>query len=151
MTDNSSLTRRAMLRDGVTAMVVLTAGSAWAGTELVEREIARRIGAAKPIDGRVTLDLPSFAQNGGMVPLTVRVESPMTETDHVESIHVFAEGNPMVMVGAFHFTPDSGKAEFATRIRLAKSQDVIAVAKMNDGKIYRATANIDIAVSGCDP
>jgi sulfur-oxidizing protein SoxY len=145
------LTRRTFLRDGLAVTVALTAVEAWASPDMVEREIWRRIGSAKPIDGRVTLDLPAFAENGNLVPMTVRVESPMTDTDYVESIHVFADWNPFAVVGAFHFTPEAGKAEVTTRIRLAKTQQVTAIAKMNHGKVYRAIANVDVTIGGCEP
>jgi sulfur-oxidizing protein SoxY len=155
MTEKRILTRRTLLRNGVATTVALTtvsgSASSWASPDMVEREIWRRIGSAKPIDSRVTLDLPSFAENGNLVPLTVRVESPMTETDYVESIHVFAEWNPFAVVGAFYFTPESGKAEVTTRIRLAKTQEVTAIARMSDGKVYRAVAQIDITIGGCEP
>lgn len=150
MTERRIIARRTLLRDWTALTVALTAAPAWASPDMVEREIWRRIGATKLIDGRVTLDIPTFAENGMLVPLTVRVESPMIETDYVASVYVFADWNPFAVVGAFHFTPDSGRAEVATRIRLAKTQDVTAIAKMSDGKVYRAVARVDITVGGCE-
>ena len=77
------------------------------------------IGEAPLAPGKVKLELPSIVENGNTVPLTVSVESPMTEADHVESIHIFNQKNPQPYVAAFHLGPRAGKASVATRIRLA--------------------------------
>ena len=78
------------------------------------------IGEAPLAPGKVKLELPSIVENGNTVPLTVSVESPMTEADHVESIHIFNQKNPQPYVAAFHLGPRAGKAYVATRIRLAE-------------------------------
>lgn len=98
---------------------------------------------------KVSIDLPRIAENGNTVPFTVSVESPMTENDYVKAIHVLAEKNPLPEVATFHLTPQSGKAEVRARMRLAKSQDVVAVAEMNDGRMYIARQAIKVTIGGC--
>jgi sulfur-oxidizing protein SoxY len=81
--------------------------------------------------------------------MTVSVESPMTEQSHVTDVLVVANGNPRAGVATFHFSPASGVAEANTRIRLASTQDVIAVAKMNDGSFFMASKQVKVTIGGC--
>ena len=83
------------------------------------------------------LDLPEIAENGNTVPMTVTVESPMTEQSYVKEVLVVGDGNPRGGMATFHFTPASGVAEANTRIRLAATQTVTAIARMNDGSLFR--------------
>jgi sulfur-oxidizing protein SoxY len=103
--------------------------------------------AVKP--GKVTLDLPEIAENGATVPLKVSVESPMSDKDHVKAIHIFAEGNPRPTVLSVKIGPRAGKAEFSIRIRLAQSQNVQAVAVMNDGQAFGAKKEVKVTAGGC--
>jgi sulfur-oxidizing protein SoxY len=82
--------------------------------------IGALVGAATVQRGKVKLELPPIVENGNTVPLNVSVESPMTEADHVEGIHIFNEKNPQSYVAAFHFGPRAGKAAVSTRIRLCR-------------------------------
>jgi sulfur-oxidizing protein SoxY len=100
-------------------------------------------------EGKVKLDLPEIAENGNTVPMTVTVESPMTEASHVTEVLVLADGNPNAGVATFHFTPLSGVAEANTRIRLATTQNIIAVAKMNDGSFVTASKQVKVTIGGC--
>ena len=111
--------------------------------------IAKFASGKKPADGRVKLDLPEIAENGNTVPMTVSVESPMTEQSYVSEVLVIADGNPRGGVATFYFTPYSGVAEANIRIRLAETQNVIAVAKMNDGSLYIATKQVKVTIGGC--
>ena len=95
------------------------------------------------------LDLPEIAENGNTVPMTVTVESPMTEQSHVTEVLVLADGNPNAGVATFHFSPASGVAEANTRIRLAATQNIIAVAKMNDGSFVMASKQVKVTIGGC--
>ena len=106
-------------------------------------------GGKTPTNGRVNLDLPEIAENGNTVPMTVLVESPMTEQSHVTDVLVVSDGNPRPGVVTFHFTPASGVAEANTRIRLAQTQNVTAVAKMNDGLFFSATKQVKVTIGGC--
>src|SRR5213594_1681518 len=85
----------------------------------MQEAIRKVVGSARVNPGRVKLDLPPLSENGNTVPLTVTVESPMTEADHVRVIHVFTEKNPQPDVVAFHIGPRAGRANISTRIRLA--------------------------------
>ena len=95
--------------------------------------IGALVGAATVQRGKVKLELPPIVENGNTVPLNVSVESPMTEADHVEGVHIFNETNPQPYVAAFALGPRAGKAAVSTRIRLADSQQVVAIARLSDG------------------
>lgn len=111
--------------------------------------ISKITNGAAIAEGRIKLDLPSIAENGLIVPLSFEVESPMSEADYVKSVHLFAEENPAPQVAAFHFTPLSPKAAAAIRIRLAKTQSIVAIAQMSDGKFYMAKKDVTVTIGGC--
>lgn len=106
-------------------------------------------GGKTPTQGRVRIDAPEIAENGNTVPLTVTVDSPMTEASHCQEVLVVANGNPRGGVCKFHFTVRSGVAEANTRIRLAETQDIIAIAKMNDGAFFMESRNVKVTIGGC--
>jgi sulfur-oxidizing protein SoxY len=101
--------------------------------------------------GRVKLEIPRLAENGNIVPVTIVVDSPMTQQDYVESVHLFAERNPLPRILDVELGPLNGRARIATRIRLAVSQQVRAVAVMSDGTLWSAGADVEVTVGGCDP
>lgn len=107
------------------------------------------VGEATPEPGKVKLELPSIVENGNAVPLTVSVDSPMTHADHVESIHVFNQKNPQPYIAAFHLGPRAGEARVATRIRLADSQRVVAIARFNDGSFWSDSADVIVTLAAC--
>ena len=107
------------------------------------------VGAATVQRGKVKLELPLIVENGNMVPLNVSVESPMTEADHVEGIHIFNEKNPQPYVAAFHFGPRAGKAAVSTRIRLTDSQQVVAIARLSDGSFWSDGADVIVTLAAC--
>jgi sulfur-oxidizing protein SoxY len=111
--------------------------------------IKKFTGGKTPAEGRVKLDLPEIAENGNTVPMTVVVESPMTEQSYVKEVLVVADGNPRAGVVTFHFSPASGMAEANTRIRLATSQNITAIAKMNDGSVFKASKQVKVTIGGC--
>jgi sulfur-oxidizing protein SoxY len=113
--------------------------------ELIKKFTAGKAAA----EGRVRLDLPEIAENGNTVPMTVSVESPMTEQSYVSDVLVVADGNPRGGIATFHFSPASGIAEVNTRIRLAETQNVIAVARMNDGSVFRTSKQVKVTIGGC--
>jgi len=133
------------------ATAVLGGGSlpAAASADAVAKEIEKFTGGAKVAEGKVTLFTPEIAENGNSVPIEVSVESPMTAADHVQSVKILAEGNPNPAVVTFHFTPTSGEASAKTRIRLAKTQNVVAVAKMSDGSFVMAKNQVKVTIGGC--
>jgi sulfur-oxidizing protein SoxY len=99
--------------------------------------------------GRVQLDIATLVDNGNTVPITVTVDSPMTAADHVTAIAVFNERNPQRDVGRFRLTPLSGKAEVSTRIRLATTQKLVAVARMSDGSYWSHTVEVVVTLAAC--
>jgi sulfur-oxidizing protein SoxY len=144
--------RRQALSLGVGAAgAVLLSGSiapAYA-TNDAEEPIRGFTGGKRPTVGKVSLDLPSIAENGNMVPMSISVESPMTEAEHVTDILVAADGNSHGGVATFHFSPASGTARVVTFIRLASKQNVIAVAKMSDSSFCMNSKYVRVAIGGC--
>ena len=114
-----------------------------------EEAVKKILGDTKPIDGKMLLDMPEIAENGNTVPFTVSVESPMTDADYVKAVHIVSTGNPQPGVATFHFTPQSGKASAASRLRLARTQDVIALAELSDGKVLQARKTVKVTIGGC--
>jgi sulfur-oxidizing protein SoxY len=100
-------------------------------------------------EDRIRIMVPSIAENGTVVPVSITVESPMTPEDYVMSLHLFALENPVPQVGSYMFTPANGKAAISTRIRLAKSQDLLAIAEMSTRAIHAAKASVKIMIGGC--
>lgn len=99
--------------------------------------------------GRITLDVAPLIDNGNVVPVTVQVESPMTAADHVQAIALFAERNPQPEVVRFQLTPRSGLARVSTRIRLATSQTVLAIARMSDGSVWVHRQAVVVTLAAC--
>ena len=127
----------------------IVSGPALATSAGAEAAMKKLTGGRPTKKGRVKLKLPPIAENGNTVPMTVIVDSPMTANDYVKSVHVVADGNPRPNVASFHFTPASGKAQVTTRIRMAKTQNIIAVAEMSDGTLYRGVKNVKVTIGGC--
>ena len=107
------------------------------------------VGEAPLRKGKVTLDLPPLVENGNSVALTVAVESPMTAADHVKAIHVFNEKNPQPNVISVRLGPRAGRASIATRMRLADSQKVIAIAEMSDGTFWSDDVEVIVTLAAC--
>lgn len=151
----SALTRREalLLAAGATMVaaggVVLKSGTANADEKMTNEAITKLIGDKKPAEGKITLELPQIAENGNTVPVGISVDSPMTADNYVKSVHLFAEGNPLPDVASLHFTPMSGKAQAATRMRLAGTQNVVAVAEMSDGSVFRTQQEVKVTIGGC--
>jgi sulfur-oxidizing protein SoxY len=132
---------------GLAAAVVIEPAAA---TPVAMQEAVRKVvGSARVTTGRVKLELPPLVENGNTVPLAVSVESPMTEADHVRAIHVFTEKNPQPEVVSFRFGPRAGRAHVATRIRLADTQTVVAIAELSDGSFWTANANVVVTLAAC--
>lgn len=104
----------------------------------------------RPIQrGKVKLDLPRLAESGNVVPVTITVDSPMTERDYVKSVHLFAEKNNLPRVLEVQLGPHNGKAIVSSRVRLAITQQVLAVAVLSDNSLWSAAAEIEVTVSSC--
>jgi sulfur-oxidizing protein SoxY len=147
-----AITRRQTLFAGAAAVAAAALGQsmvpAFAANNL--DEMAKKFtGGAAAVEGKVKLDLPEIAENGNTVPITVSVDSPMTDADYVSEVIVLADGNPNAGIATFHFTPASGVAEANTRIRLAGTQNIVAIAKTKDGKFYTAKKQVKVTIGGC--
>ena len=111
--------------------------------------IAKIVGSNAIRDGRVKLVIPPLVESGNLVVLKLSVESPMTANDYVKAVHVIAEGNPLPNTFTAYFTPRSGRAELTTRVRLADSQRVWAIAQMSDGSFWQGYADTLVTLSAC--
>ena len=113
-------------------------------------EVIRRVTGGAVINrGRVKLNVPPLVENGPLVPLGVTVESPMTATDFVSEIHVFTEKNPLPEMISFYLGPRAGRAAIATRVRLADTENVVAIARMSDGSYWSDTAFVIVTLAAC--
>ena len=134
---------------GAAAIAVLPLSPARATPETRAAALQEIVKGAAVREGRVKLDLPPLVENGNVVPLTVSVESPMTPADHVKAIHVFNEKNPQPHVFSARLGPRNGKAVIATRIKLADSQNVVAVAQMSDGSFWSDDVDVIVTIAAC--
>ncbi|GAB4347067.1 MAG: hypothetical protein Kow006_06380 [Gammaproteobacteria bacterium] len=146
--------RRGFLTLTGAGMVAAVAGSmfpgrTFAGPEEAAKWISKITGGAAAKQGNITIELPQIAENGNTVPVTVKVDHPMTEKSYIESIYLIAERNPAPEVADFHLSPANGAAEVSIRMRLAETQKVVAVAKTNDGKFFIADKEIKVTIGGC--
>ena len=107
------------------------------------------VGTAAVQTGKVKLEIPPLVENGNTVPMTVSVASPMTAQEFVKSIHVFNEKNPQPNIGNFYLGPHAGRAQVSTRIRLADSQKLIAIARLSDGSFWSASAEVVVTLAAC--
>ena len=143
-------TRRAVLVGAAgAALTPILVRRAEATPATMKAAIHRVIGESPVSKGRVTLDIPPLVENGNTIAMTVSVESPMTATDYVKAIHVFNEKNPQPDVISVHLGPRAGKAAFSTRIRLADSQTVTAIAEMSDGSLWSDEAEVIVTIAAC--
>ena len=131
------------------AMLAVTLRPAEATPVSMAAAIRSVVGTAVVRTGKVKLEVPPLVENGNTVPMTVSVQNPMTAEDHVKSIHVFNEKNPQPNVGNFHLGPQAGRAQISTRIRLADSQKIVAIARLSDGSFWSVTADVVVTLAAC--
>ena len=141
--------RRAVLALAIAGTALLPRRGLANMPQNVQAAIEKLRGGRTVQEGRITLRLPTIAENGNTVPLSISVESPMTAADHVKAIHIFATSNPTPEVAVFHLTPAMGRAAVDTRIRLGQTQDVVAFAEMADGNLFMARAEVKVTIGGC--
>ena len=143
-------TRREFLAlAGGAAMLAVTMRPAEATPATMAAAIRAVVGGEPVRTGKVKLDIPPLVENGNSVPMTVSVASPMAPEDHVKSIHVFNEKNPQPNIGNFYLSPQAGRAQVSTRVRLADSQKVVAIAKLSDGTFWSASVDIVVTLAAC--
>ena len=131
------------------AVPIVTVRPAEATPAMLASAIRNVVGTATVQTGKVKIDVPPLVENGNTVPLTVTVTSPMTETDYVKSIHVFNEKNPQPNVGNFYLGPRAGRAQISTRIRLADTQKIVAIARLSDGSFWSVSADVVVTLAAC--
>jgi sulfur-oxidizing protein SoxY len=152
--ETATLGRRALLKAAGFGAVAIAGGTVFNGeahatAEGAAQSLAKLTGGASAKDGKISMKLPEIAENGRTVPLTVTVDSPMSADNYVKAIHVVAEGNPSPDMCSFNLTPECGKAEVQTRVRLGKTQNIIAAAVMSDGSVYMAKQQVKVTIGGC--
>jgi sulfur-oxidizing protein SoxY len=147
----STIGRREVIAGAASTALLpmLWSSPAGATPESMAEAISQTVGESEPKPGRVNLEAPQLAENGQSVRIQVSVDSPMTAEDHVKTITVFSEKNPIATVIRFHLGPRSGRARVATNIRLAASQRIIAVASMSDGTHWSGEANVVVTLAAC--
>lgn len=131
------------------ALSILPIRTALATPESLAMALRETFGDIEIRRGRVKLDIALIAEDGTIVPTTITVDSPMTEADHVQEIHLFAERNPLPRVAAFYLGPHNGRAQVSTRIRLAEAQRVIAIARMSDGSLWSDEMQVEVSLTAC--
>ena len=143
------LIEAATLAGAVGIALPLAVKPASATPESMRAAIRKVVGEAPLKQGRVKIDVPPLIENGNAVPLTISCESPMTADDYVKAIHVFSEKNPQPNIVGVQLGPRSGRAAVSTRIRLADSQKVIAIAQMSDGSFWSNEAEVIVTLAAC--
>jgi sulfur-oxidizing protein SoxY len=147
-----TLSRRRVLASGAGAATCLMLSihrSALAATDDLAGAVAAYTRGAAVRAGKVKLDIAELVDNGNVVPMTVTVESPMTAAEHVLAIAVFNEKNPLRDVAKFTLGPRAGKASVSTRIRLATSQKLVAIAQLSDGSFWSHTVDVIVTIAAC--
>ena len=142
--------REALTLAGVAGLAAFLASKMLLADEAaVAAEIKKLYGDKKMDSGKIKLDVPEIAENGLVVPINIDVESPMTDSDYVKAVHVFADGNPLPGVVSYKFTPACGKASASTRMRLAQTQNIVCIAEMSNGNLHMAKSNVKVTIGGC--
>ena len=139
-------TRRRVLVAGGSLLLLRPA---WGTPESLRAALAAFTGGKEARNGRVTLSIDPLVENGNAVPVSVSVQSPMTPADHVQRIAIFTPQNPLPEVVVFHLSPASGRAQVSTRMRMATTQPVIAVALMSDGSAWRHSVDVVVTLAAC--
>jgi sulfur-oxidizing protein SoxY len=153
-----SQTRRQSRRDilravgtlaGCGGLTYLAVRPAAATPEMMQEAVRNVVGEATVNKGKVKLDLPPIVENGNSVPCTVSVDSAMTAIDYVKAIHIFNEKNPQPNIISVRLGPRAGRAAFSTRVRLADSQTVTAIAELSDGSFWSGDVDVIVTLAAC--
>ena len=137
------------LGSGLVAITLLPLRAS-ASIEEVNEDIKKFTGGAEAVESSIVkLEVPEIAENGNTVPLSVSVDSPMTADNYVKRVILLAEKNPNPGVATFHFSPRSGVAEASTRMRLATTQNVVAIAELSDGSFHMTKSTVKVTIGGC--
>src|SRR3954453_24040595 len=131
------------------AVPIVTLRPAEATPATLATAIRNVVGEAEVRTGKVKLDVPPLVENGNTVPMTVSVSNPMTPDDYVKSIHVFNEKNPQPNIGNFYLGPQAGRAQVSSRIRLADSQKIVAIARLSDDSFWSVSIEVVVTLAAC--
>ena len=145
----ATTTRRKVLASAAAISVSVLVRPALAAAGDLELAIANYTSRATVTAGKVHIEIADLVDNGNVVPITVTVTSPMTPAAHVTSIAIFNEKNPQRDVARFTLSPRAGKASVTTRMRLAATQKLVAVAQMSDGSYWSHTVDVIVTVVAC--
>lgn len=143
------LNRRQAVALGIGGLAAAMAPLNAQATPESARKLLSDMVKTEPKAGKVQIKTQEIAENGNTVPVTVTVDSPMTDKDYVKAIHVVADKNPLPGVASFNLHPASGKAEVQFRMRMAETQNIIAVAEMSDGSAWTASREVKVTIGGC--
>jgi len=132
-----------------TTGISLLSTAALANTPATDEYIGKISGGSSAADAKITVELPQIAENGNTVPVKFSVESPMTDANYVKTVHILADKNPAPLVATYNFSPLAGKAEISTRMRLARTQNVVVIAEMSDGTVNIAKKEVKVTIGGC--
>ncbi|MGH6628679.1 MAG: thiosulfate oxidation carrier protein SoxY [Burkholderiales bacterium] len=146
---SSVLSRRRALKALAAGACLIVVRPAVATPEELAAALRETFGDRQIRRGKVKLDLPRLAESGNVVPVTIAVDSPMTQRDYVKSVHLFAEKNNLPRILDVQLGPYNGKAVVSSRVRLAITQQVLAVAMLSDDTLWSAAAEIEVTVSSC--
>jgi sulfur-oxidizing protein SoxY len=136
-------------RSAVAGLLVSVLPALHAAEPDLEAAVRAWAGSAAPRDGRVKLVIAELVENGNAVPVTVSVDSAMTPADHVTEIVLFNQRNPQRDVARFQLGPQNGRAEVSTRIRLATTQQIVALARLNDGSVWQHRVDVLVTLAAC--
>ena len=128
---------------------IVASGNLRATPAAMDEAIRKVTGGAQVRKGRIKLDVPPLIENGNSVVLSVTVESPMTPADHVKAIHVFAPENPLPGMLSAYLGPRSGRARITTRVRVADSQTLVAIAQLSDGSFWSDSVSVVVTLAAC--
>jgi sulfur-oxidizing protein SoxY len=153
-TKTANFTRRALFTAAAAAGAGLAGGVFVSPVDASDSDddvaIVKQLTGTTPVESdRVHLVMPRTFPNGYTVPLSLEIDSPMTEADHVRHVRVFAPRNPLIEVARFQFVPRRSEPRVSTRIRLAEPQFVLAIAEMNDGGLLMNKTWVEVATNGC--
>ncbi|NBT41513.1 MAG: thiosulfate oxidation carrier protein SoxY [Alphaproteobacteria bacterium] len=141
--------RQALSMLGAVGAATVMGLPAYADGAAVAAKIKGLTGGKSVGEGSIELDLPEIAENGNAVKVAFSIDSPMTADSYVKAVHVMADGNPTPEVASFNFTPAMGACSASTRMRLAKTQNIVVLAEMNDGSFKQAQATVKVTIGGC--
>lgn len=131
------------------ALISISPLAAHATPKETQEKIEQILSGKSAQESKVNMTMSDIAENGGAVPLNVHVDSPMIEGDHVKVLHILADDNPLPEVASYYLSPLNGRAEVSLRIRLNKTQKVVALAEMSNGDFHIARKEIKVTIGGC--